>query len=528
MKKAKKIIGATATLLSALLLTSAPAAANTDELLAAMDTASSKAYTYESGNNHYLSYLELRKYADLASQLADMGAVGYDEAAIAAGWRDSLEFAPQVYLGEDSSSGVFFGGDGIFAEGSNAVMLNIPYGVYAEDFFHLIPSTDGEIFVVANLELTNEYTLRQIASGKADEYLSKFFRQLSRIEGTVYFSFCPAINTWKYTFTLAQSYKSAFAHASSLCDRYAPDAKVMYTLGDVRNPGQGTVAEFYPGDDFVDAFGVKFIHTYNKSSAPDEIAAYDNRGEYYDPIMSVKSMVQDLGAVTDKEFPLVIAGCAFPWEGKAAVADYAAEMKRFYNLMPAVFPQLRAILYTNNSSSMGITNLRQNPEALQVYKDCLALPWYSGRSDGMTPTPITDVSEIAIGKSVPLSFYVGGKYADADFTVYYDSVKAGDSITFTKGSHTLEVYITDENLITRIAYNIVITADGGFTATLAEAEHDYNRNGIMDFGDVELLSGYVAKWNVDLGGMETDINGDGRTNIKDLAALRAKISAPGN
>ncbi len=523
MKITRKLTTALSLILSALLLVSSAGAEDSSALLTEMEKAKSKALSYEKGNNSYLAYKELVKYADLASELADSGSIKKAEADIAAGWRDSLEFTPEVYLGDSSDSGIFIGSDGAFLPGSSAVKLNIPFGIDAEDYFHLIPATEEELFVLVSLEVSNEYTLRQIAFGKKDDYLSKFLRQLSRIEGRVYLSFCPAINTRDYNFTLSDSFKNAFRQVAILCDRYSPDTKTVYTLGDVRAPGWDTVSEFYPGDEYADAFGVELSHTYNRSYVPSAEAAYDSRGEYYDPILSVKNMVREMEKVSEKELPLVIAGCSFPWDGTAAVPDFKSEMERFYTLMPAVFPNLEAVLYSNVSSSAGITNLRQNPEALAVYENCLSLPWYSGT----TPKKITSVSKIHLGESIPVIFSFGGKYSGAGYTVYFDSeILTEDRITFTEGEHSLIFYITEEKFITRIAYDITVASTGEFSAIMSEAEHDYNGNGIMDFGDVEMLSGYIAKWITDLGGMETDINGDGRTNILDLSALRVKISAP--
>lgn len=526
MKNTKRNKGLLSLVLSALLLAPTVGAVDSSALPAELEKIKSTAQTYESSGYIYMAHEELSKYAELAAELAESGLVTKAEAEIAAGWRNSLDFSPEVHLGVPSDSGVFVGSDGAFLEGSSAVKLNVPFGVYAEDYFHLIPTTEDDLLILVSLEVSNEYTLRQIAFGKKDDYLAKFLRQLSRIEGQVYLSFCPDINTKKYTFTLSDSFRNAFRQVSALCDRYSPDTKMVYTLKDVRAPGRDTVSEFYPGDEYTDVFGVELCNTYNRSYDPSPEAAYDSRGVYYDPILSVKNMVCDMEAISKKELPLIIAGCSFPWEGSAALTDFESEMERFYTLMPAVFPNLTAILYSNASSSNGITNLRQNPAALAAYERCLSLPWYTGRKEGMSPEKIEDITHIPLGEDIPSFLCFSGKHSQATYTVSLDGVTANDGhISFTAGEHSLVYTITDAALITRIAYDVTVMSDGGFSIVPAAAEYDYNQNGIMDFGDVELLGGRIARWDVDLGGLESDINGDGKTNVLDLSALRAKILA---
>lgn len=524
----KKILKAlVSAVLAAAVLAPAVYADDVSRLKESMTVAYNKATSYESGDNFAFAGMESKKYISFAEKLTEMGELSEKELALARSWREQLTFAPELYIGNETKDGVFFGGDGVYAEGSSAVKLKVPYGADVSGFYSMIPATNKEVCVLVSLEPTNEKILRNIAFGNQDEYLIRSLRQISRIEGRVYLSFCPSVNMWKKTRTVEGSFIQAFRYVSDMAKRYAPNVQMVYSLGDVRSAGENTVGDFYPGDGYADVFGVELVHTYNKSYMPSLTAAYDSRADYYDPVLSVARMVTDAEAVFGSEMPVMITGCSFPWEGKAALGDWDSEMERFYNLIPAVCPSLVGVFYSNQSSSNGICNLRQNKTAFELYKKCLEMPWYIDlREDdrNMHPVSIVDKGVVPVGVPVPLVMYQHGRLSDIGYRVFLDGNEiVGKKIAFAKGIHTLEVYFNDYRYSGVLGYTIDVAGDGKFTATAAEAAYDYDGSGILDIIDAEMLLLYVSKVTIDMGDGVLDVNGDGKVNLRDVAILRAKL-----
>ncbi len=495
-----------------------PAAAS-EELLTAMTAAKSKAESYESSENYTFAYRALTEYADLAEALAETGEVTEREAALAAAHRDILRFEPELYVAEDAKRGIFAGSDGYFADGADAVKLSIPFGdADVADYLHLIPQTARELCILVTFKVTSESTMRNIAFGKYDDYLVRSLRQLALLEGRVHLAFCPSVNTMRRTGTVAQSYIAAYRYVADAARRYAPNVSLVYSLGDVLIPGEDTAALFYPGNGYVDVLGVELCNTYNKSEMPSSEAAFDRRGGYYDPVYSVRLMADKLAAVAG-DLPVMVTGCSFPWDGRAAVTDFAAEMERFYRLVPLVCPNLSAVFYSNESSALGVCNLRQNGEAAAMYEKCLALPWY----DDARGTAFGDGSLVEAGETVPLMVYCGGIFAGAKYEVWQNGeAVSADAVTLTEGD--LTVYITDEIYLAKLEFELIPAEAGMLCVRAIPAAVDYNGNGYADFGDADLLTAYIAKWDVDLGGAETDLNGDGKTNIIDVRALLKMIA----
>lgn len=495
-----------------------PAAAS-DSLLAEMNTAKSKAHSYEFSENFTFAYRELTEYADLAETLAEAGVVTEREAALAAAHRDILRFDPELYISESAGRGIFAGSDGYFADGADAVKLSIPFGeAQINDYLHLIPQTVRELCILVTFEVTTEGVMRNITFGKYDDYLAQSLRQLSLIEGRVHLAFCPAVNTMRRTGTIAQSYISAYRYVANAARRYAPNVSLVYSLEDVLVAGEDTAALFYPGDGYVDVLGVELCNTYNKSEMPSSEAAFDRRGGYYDPVYSVRLMADKLTAAAG-DLPVMVTGCSFPWDGRAAVTDFAAQMERFYHLVPLVCPNLAAVFYSNESSAYGVCNLRQNAEAAQTYEKCLSLPWY----DDAKGAAFGDGSVVEAGATVPMILYCGGRFAGAEYEVWQNGeAVSADAVTLAEGD--LTVHITDERCLAKLEYRLVPAGTGMLRVEAVPPELDYNGNGYLDFGDSDLLTAYIAKWDVDLGGAETDLNGDGKTNIMDVRALLKMIA----
>lgn len=526
--KPRRLISA---LLASLALSVGSYAADTPSVtLRRMEEVRDKAIARETGGYYYSAYTSLTEYASLAAELAEQGLVSPAEASIAAGYAEYLRFEPKLYLADSTGDGIAVGSDGMYVSGSSAVKFTIPFELAdARDFFSPIPSSSEETYILAELDVKSEKALRRIAFGMAEDYLIRNLRQLSTLEGKVCLSFCPSVATLRRTRTVADSYKLAFAHVAELADRYAPNVSMVFSLEDSRTPSEQTELLFYPEARYVDILGIELCHTEIYDDLTHAEAAYRCRGECYDPVLSVKRLAEDFIRATGRDdIPVIITGCSFPWDGKAALDNWAEEAERFYRLIPAACPNLEAVFYSNASSSMGICNLRQSSEAAEVYRQCISSPWYDLRlRDDVSLSPTTEITYIPIGEEVQAVLYLGGLFRDAEYTLCLDGseVSSGAPI-FGAGEHTLTVYITDERCIARLDYALSISESGAASVTASVGVHDINRNGITDFGDVETITTYIAGWSDNTADAQSlDINGDGRVSLADVTAL-CKIISP--
>ncbi len=486
--------------------------------LAAMNTAKSSARSKELSGNLYSAYKSLTEYAALADSLAKEGAVSPAEAEMAAAHRDSLNFDPVIYVeNKESSRKIAVGSDGYYSQSATAVKLNVPFGMAnVEDFYHTVPKSDKLLTVLVTFEISDESTLRSIPRGSMDSYIIKNLHGMSLIEGNVYLAFCPGVNGMHQTRTLPKSYVDAYRYVAALARRYAPGVGLVYSIGDVSDPGADTVKAYYPGDEWVDVLGVELCHTYKTASPSSSKAAYDRRGDYYDPVYSVKHMADEFRNVCGRDIPLMVTGASFPWIGKAFVDGWSSEMKRFYSLLPLVCPNLEAVFYSNASSAMGICNLRQNLAAMNTYEQCLTMPWYTGSSSSTIEN-----APLRSGQSARLELYCGGKFDDT-FEVWQNGQKVdSESLTFIPGK--LTVYMTDPENPAKIEYTLTLGKNWALSAERTKPKEDLNNNGILDFGDVEILSAYIIKPDSTADSSKFDMNGDGKTNMADITELSSML-----
>jgi hypothetical protein len=224
-------------------------------------------------------------------------------------------------------------------------------------------------------------------------------------------------------------------------------------------------------------------------------------------------MYDSFRKATDRTVPLMVTGIAFPREGKYARASWESDMHRFFDLLPQICPELTAVFWSSKSSAYGNCNLRENPDIAEALAEC------------MTKTPAR-TAPFENGMTVPtvkeLSVQLDGVFCGGEYEIFLDGKT---DTAFTEGEHLLQVFVTEASFYSKGEYTATVSPDGAVSLAPIPPEIDYNGNGIMDHGDVELLTAVIAKWQADTNGYPTDVNGDGKTNIHDVTAL-GKMMAP--
>ena len=364
----KKLTKITAVLLAAAAVFTVSAGADDNAKTRASLEKSARSYL-KRGNYTY-AYTALDEYASLSREMAEAGELHPYLADTARAMADYYRFEPEV-LALYGSRRFFRGSDGYVSDTANAVRLDVPFTIAnVEDFYHFIPNRTEEVGVLVSLNVNTEKEMISIASGGFEGKIAENMRQLSRIEGQVYLTFCPGVDAVKKSRTIHMSYKNAYITIAEAARRYAPNVQLVYSVSDVPVPGEDTVSRFYPGDEYVDVFGVEVSSAFRADPfATEEELYWYRRGEFYDPVWSVQVMEEKFRLATGRECPLMVTGVSFPWDGRNSIDDYGEQMRGFYEKLPEVCPALVGIFYSGKSSSDAMCNLRSNPEAARIYEE---------------------------------------------------------------------------------------------------------------------------------------------------------------
>lgn len=502
------------------------------------DAAKSTAMRLEAAGDYINAYSYYSEACRLYGELCKSGEYDRGEYEMLCALRDSLDLSPEpVYIADSDMDGIFVGSDDTSDKTASAVKLTVTLGISSvSDVAKTLSATSGDRAVLVVIETNGtERQLRSIAQGNLDSLLAKELRDACKIEGRIMISFCPSINSRTSTATLAQSFIEAYRRVATLCRRYAPSAKTVFTLADIHVAG-GTAANFYPGDGYVDVLGVELCHTYSGNTEGDPSSAFDCRGSYYDPVKSTLTMLEEMREVAG-DLPAIVESASFPWAGKAAISGdaesssedaAAAALKRYYTLLPTEVSGLTAIFYSGKSSAYGVTNLRRSDTVKAAYDEARALPFYrrysSGTRTGAVSGTLESLTFAPASGEISLALKLGGMYSSLSKTYVIDSSKSSDELSeplrLTDGVHAIAFYAanSDASISVRLDYTVTVS-NGTVSCEKNQPKFDYNRNGILDFGDSSLLLAAYSSSKSDIDGIACDINGDGRFTMSDILAL---------
>lgn len=506
--------------------------ADADGLREAADSAYSKAVGYEAAGDLTFTHKYLSDYASALEALHLKGEATAAEAATAAALRDTYLYEPVLFLEDTERDSVFFGTNGRFIEGSSGVMIDLTLGIdTVTDHMHRIPAVAEELMVLVTLSASGERAMRSVTFGRSDAYLRELAASLATLEGRVYLAYEPRVNLMKNTRTLADSYVSSYRYLSDMIRRYAPNVSLVYGVADVSLPGGSAAAVYYPGDGYVDAVGVSLCHTYVGDGTMDPQTAYDRRGAYYSPVGSVLHTAEELRAVAGESLPLIVLGASFPWGGALKLDSPISEMQKFYSVLPTVCHGLIGVFYTNLSTAVAHCNTRQNAEAEAALRACASLPFYKYYGDDRADSAMcaaASLTHLPADTPVRFSVWCGDIYGACTAEAFLNGIRAEDGILFPIGDSTLQLYVTGTQIYSRSVYSVTVTAEGHLSLTpVRETDFDFNQNGILDFGDTQYLTAVVAKWNITMPeGTVTDVNGDGKVNLTDVALLKSMMMPP--
>lgn len=209
---------------------------------------------------------------------------------------------------------------------------------------------DGVVELAWNLKESNA-GLDEVLS--SDSYISESLRELGGRSCTVLLRVGAEMNVWE-DLPDPDKYISAFRKIAAEAHKY-PNIGLVFSPNDVSNRTV-TYETYYPGDEYVDWFGVSTYHRGLSGSGAYEFDnnAYNNdafycRGIYGSDPLAVLEELTAMAAAHKK--PMMISECGFAYYNRAGKTDqtsFAADrMTKAYSYIPMVYPQVKAMFYFN-------------------------------------------------------------------------------------------------------------------------------------------------------------------------------------
>ena len=217
----------------------------------------------------------------------------------------------------------------------------------------------GVIEVAWNLE--PESTAGAQAVLNAGSYISESLRALGGVNATVLLRLGAEMNNWSDCDPAV--YKQAFQKVAAAARSYR-NIQMVFSPNDISNRN-ADIADFYPGDAYVDWVGMSTYHnsqyvSYDRSRG---VASYSlDYDKYYDdafygvgiydhdPLVTIQPIV-DLAKSHNK--PVMISECGFAYRsdtGGDLTSYAAAQLNWFYSYLNMVYPEVKAVFYFDSAS----------------------------------------------------------------------------------------------------------------------------------------------------------------------------------
>lgn len=210
-----------------------------------------------------------------------------------------------------------------------------------------------------------------LASVADDAYLREWARAAKASGIPLFVRFAGEMNgDWTPWSGDAALFIEKFRIVASVLHQEAPNVAVVWSPGDVP---RYNMANFYPGDDYVDWVGVS-LYT--------EPYSHGNPAESMEATTPIEKLEEVYGLYADRK-PIMLSESAVSHytnlDGKSHTEFALLNLDRLYRVMPLKYPRLKAITYFNvdlqGKESLNDYMLRSNPDMLALYKRIIASPY---------------------------------------------------------------------------------------------------------------------------------------------------------
>ncbi len=353
----------------------------------------------------------------------------------------------------------------------------------------------------------------------AGSYISEGVRAMGELDATILLRPGAEMNNWSDCDPA--TYIQAYRKIADAARQYS-NIQMVFSPDNISNRNR-TIADFYPGDQYVDWVGMSTYQnsnyndlngnpqSYTLSAAPGSNAYYGTGLYDYDPMMVIKPII-DLAKAHNK--PVMVSECGFAYRNNYTGADqtsYALEqMTKFYSYINMVYPQVKAVFYFDATLSGGQYSyaLNGNSSVAANYRSVVedngaflaqgqrsAVNWEElsqTRLTGADPLRLAAYVSFPGVKSATVEYYVDGQlvHTSSQVPYYYEL----DTAALGGGEHKIHVVATG-NQFRQQSAAYTLTVPG---AAQPEPEPEPSGTGFTDVAGDAWYADSVA-WAVENG-----------------------------
>ncbi len=368
--------------------------------------------------------------------------------------------------------GTYFGTCNNFDEGKeSAFLLYVSFGTEEiSDFGWRIPKTNSDYMLEVAWNMTKENLegLKEVNSGKFDEYIKRNAKYLGGLDGKVILRFGAEVNSWadntKYPAEMVSQFKKAYTRVAKVIRAEAPNVALVFSPDAISNLNV-SVEDFYPGDKYVDWVGMSFYQNLvaestNSVSTTDAIYS---RGNYENMMVKIKPIIDAFG----NKKPIMISECGFAYDdpsGLQTQAHAVQKLKEFYTYVNCVYPQVKMVLYFDVAKapvSKYAYMLEGNAAVLKAYEQTVkANAAMQGTLSGNTAMSYTAIDQFS-EKTNTLDLKIYASYPSHEKTKVTVKVDGKQVLSSTAAPYSIKI---DAKKWSQGVHTITVTAKSGNTS----------------------------------------------------------------
>lgn len=297
----------------------------------------------------------------------------------------------------------------------------------------------------------------------SDSYINEGVRAMGELNATILLRLGAEMNNWgPFDSNL---YIQAFQKVANAASAY-PNIQMVFSPNDISNR-EVTIEQYYPGDEYVDWFGVSTYQntnyndlngapmSYSFSGAAGSNPFYGTGVYDYDPLIVIQPVVE-MARAHGK--PMIISECGFAHRSNSGdqTAYAVDQVNRFYSYVNMVYPEVKGVFYfdVNMSNEQYDYALDDNSAFRAAYDKAIAdngAYLYEGQTSAtgweeLSQTQLTDTGTLRLAayasfpgtSNITVQYYVDGALAATatQAPYYYDL----DTAALGAGDH--QIYVT--------------------------------------------------------------------------------------
>lgn len=231
---------------------------------------------------------------------------------------------------------------------------------------------DGSRGLLINLNFSGESAdCKPVINGAYDVKLTADLEYLNGLSCPVFLRIGGEMNAW-VKMASAQDFKGAYNHIAQLARTYAPNVALVFSPNFSAAKGVD-MDSFYPNAAYVDWVGTSLYYRKFANNGDTKADAFYGVGVYGDPMLNIQQTI-NLAKIHKKPVIITASGSYSSKNGVDTSAFAAERVEKAYQFLTMVYPQIKAIVYsdTNFGSATTIYQLNRSAAVNNAYKKATA------------------------------------------------------------------------------------------------------------------------------------------------------------